>query len=125
MKPQLQLFITAAIWSSLSAVFFYFEASRRGWVLAGLGGLFLICAAIPPLARGLHHILHWTVTALVNALAMLILGIVFYFFITPAGWLVRILGVLHLSRKPDPSQPTYWIKRTPEPITPDRYRRTF
>jgi hypothetical protein len=49
----------------------------------------------------------------------------FYLVLTPVGLLLRLLGKDPLHRKPDRSAASYWVKRAPEKIDPERYERLF
>ena len=55
----------------------------------------------------------------------LILILLYYLVITPAGLLKKLFGGAPLPKKPDPQLSTYWVQRS-EPVQPrDRYIKRF
>ncbi|MCA9116606.1 MAG: hypothetical protein KDA79_16100 [Planctomycetaceae bacterium] len=54
----------------------------------------------------------------------LILGVVYYFVLTPVGLILRLCGHDPMLRRADPSATSYWQKR-PERTDSDRYFRQF
>jgi hypothetical protein len=59
----------------------------------------------------------WTISHLV-------LGLVYYFVLTPVGLAMRLAGNDPMKRKPDPKAESYWIERKPNP-DPTRAFRQF
>jgi len=127
-KPRLQIFVTGVIWSLLSAASFWYSHPRRGWILAGMAGLFILSALlVPPLARALHHALSFLVQALVTTVTWTLLSLTYFLLMAPLGLVLRWTGSLRTARgsHSDPALATYWVDRTPEPLVPSRYLRPF
>jgi hypothetical protein len=87
-------------------------------VLAFLG------LAVPAGARAFHavwmkiaHVLGW-----VNS--RILLGAMFYFVMTPIGWIVRLTGADPLNRR-KAAQETYWIPRQVTRPAPEQFERLF
>jgi protein-S-isoprenylcysteine O-methyltransferase Ste14 len=81
------------------------------WFLGG-GSLLLLLGAFLP--RVLHPIyLVWMSVAIVLGFIVshVLLGLLFFFVITPVGLLARMAGKDFLSRKLDPKSSSYWIRR--------------
>ncbi len=55
----------------------------------------------------------------------IILGLMFYLVITPAGLLIRLLGKDLLRLKPDPDASTYWVPREPPGPEKNSLHRQF
>ena len=64
------------------------------------------------------HALGWINTRL-------LLGLFFYLVLTPAALILRLLGKDLLHQQVDRSAPSYWIKREPVQLDPERYERLF
>jgi len=56
--------------------------------------------------------------------SQVILAAMFYAVMTPLGGFWRIRGRDPLQLRPQPQQPTFWMKRGPQP-PPDRYLKPF
>jgi uncharacterized membrane protein YccC len=109
----------------IGAVLFYFDrASYFYFWLAAL--LLLIPAAVSPsVLRPLNRI--WMTLAIILGWFMtrVILSILYYFVLTPIGWLAKIVGKEFLDISWKKKSESYWIKRdkkTPEQID---YERQF
>jgi hypothetical protein len=60
-----------------------------------------------------------------SKVTLVMLGIIFYFVITPAALLKRIFGGRPLPIEPDPDAETYWVTRS-EPAQPaERFPKRF
>jgi hypothetical protein len=92
------------------------------WTLGGLlfvPGL-LIPAALRPVHRG------WMALALVlgHVNTRIILTVLYYVVMTPVGLVMRRFRD-PLDRSLRDAKDSQWIKRTPEPVSPERYERQF
>ena len=58
-------------------------------------------------------------------ISSLILGIFFYFIITPVGLIMKCFGRDPLSRKIDKESNSYWVKRDPKLSDPKRIENQF
>ena len=57
-------------------------------------------------------------------LTWLLMPVLFYLIFFPTGLLLRARGRQRITRRPDPSLPTYWAEPARAP-TPESYRRQF
>ncbi len=55
----------------------------------------------------------------------LVMGVIFYFSITPVGVFLRMIGKTTLGLRPDPEMETYWIERRPPGPPPETMRNQF
>ena len=100
------------------------EAPR--WWLFGVAIVFLAAAIIRP--HILHHLNRaWLAFGrlLHRIVSPLIMGAVFFLFVTPIAWVMRLRGkdLLSLSRRPDIS--SYWIPHEPSPPATESMKRQF
>ncbi len=100
-------------------------AGVRLWALA-VAVVFLAIAIIrPAFLTPLNRL--WTrigvlLHAVVNPMVM---GILFYFMITPTGYVMRLLGKDHLNLRWDPAAKSYWIERRPPGPAPKTMKNQF
>lgn len=126
-RPRIQVFVTGLIWSGLSALsFFYSHAPRRGWIFAGLAGVFMLSALfLPPVARAIHKVLSTVALGVVSVVTWTLLALAFYLLLFPLGLFLRMTGSLRTARTLRESSPSYWVDRRPEPVVAARYLRPF
>ena len=55
----------------------------------------------------------------------IVMAVLFYGVITPAGFVARGAGWLSLIRRPEPDRPSYWLARVPPGPTIDSFTRQF
>jgi hypothetical protein len=124
MRPRLQVGLLGLAWGLVAVLGF------RRWpipsaILGSLGAVFLACSAfVPRAALGIHGALKALATAFILLLSWILLGIVFFLVIVPAGWVLRRFGALRTHRGP-PKSDTYWTDRPEEPLSVERYLRPF
>ena len=97
----------------------------RIWALI-LAAVFLISAIARPTSLGpLNKV--WTRFGLLlhKLMSPLMLGVIFYFSITPVGVFLRMIGKQTLGLRPDPEMETYWIERRPPGPPPETMRNQF
>ncbi len=117
--------IVAGAFLLLAAWNFY---RHRMTVVAILGGialvLILIGLLIPPATRAFH--LGWmkfaAVLGYINSRVLLFL--LFYFLITPYGWIAKLFGRDTLNRRARPRE-SYWISRENSRQTKEQFERSF
>jgi len=117
--------IVAGVLILLAAWNFY---RQRITVVAIIGGialaLIIIGLLIPPAARAFH--LAWmklaSVLGYINSRVLLF--ILFYFLITPYGWIARVFGRDTLNRRAGPKE-SYWIPRENSRQTKEQFERSF
>ena len=99
-------------------------AGARG--LLGVGGLLVgMGLAAPGALLPVYRV--WMTAALAMGFAMtrVILTVAFVFLFVPVGLLFRVLRRDALHQRPDPSAPTYWIRRTDGPSGKERLERMY
>ena len=93
---------------------------------AGGGAFFLVTGLfLEPVLRPVHvawmkfaHVLGWLNTRL-------LLGLFYYLVLTPVALVLRITRKDLLLRRLDRSAQSYWIRRDPVEMDPERYERLF
>jgi len=108
------------------AVFSYLKNGHAWPWFVGASGFFLLTGLfVRPLLRPIYVL--WMRFAVVLAWVntRLILGIFFYGILTPVGAILRLQGKDPLTRTPNRSASTYWVKRQPEAFNAKRYERLF
>lgn len=83
-------------------------------LLSPLGAYRQVTAAVAVLGRWIGQAMTW-----------LLMPVVFYGLFTVAGLLLRMVGKLRISHRPDRSLPTYWRDLSASPPSPDSYRHQF
>lgn len=105
---------------------------RIGWgsrsVLScgGLALMFLLTAlAFPGTLSPLNRLWMRFGLLLHSITTPVLLGLVFFFVVTPLGWVAKILGKDFLRLRRPAGCKTYWIDRTQLASTPESLRRQF
>ena len=91
-----------------------------------LAAVFLVLAMARPASLGpLNRV--WTRFGLLlhKIMSPLVMGVIFYFSITPIGVFLRLIGKSTLGLRPDPEMETYWIERRPPGPPPETMRNQF
>lgn len=101
------VFVVVAGWPLLDG-----EAPRL-WALAIAAVFLALAIAAPRLLGPLNRL--WTRFGLLLSRVMnpLVLGLLFFFVVTPMGLAMRALGKDPLRRRRDPAAASYWIERRP------------
>ena len=97
----------------------------RIWALI-LAAVFLVLAIARPTSLApLNRV--WTRLGLLlhRLMSPLVMGVIFYFSITPVGVFLRMIGKSTLGLRPDPKMETYWIERSPPGPPPETMRNQF
>lgn len=95
------------------------------WAL-GIGAVFILVAlARPGLLRPLNRLWFRFGLLLNKVVNPLVMGLLFYFTVTPIGLLMRALGKDPLRLRFDRGAPSYWIERQPPGPEPETMRRQF
>ncbi len=91
-----------------------------------LAVVFLVLAIAWPTSLGPVNRV-WTRLGLLlhRLMSPLVMGVIFYFSITPIGVFLRMIGKSTLSLRPDPEMDTYWIERRPPGPPPETMRNQF
>ena len=91
-----------------------------------LAVVFLVLAIARPTSLGpLNRV--WTRLGLLlhRLMSPLVMGVIFYFSVTPIGVFLRVIGKSTLGLRPDPKMETYWIERRPPGPPPETMRNQF
>ncbi len=91
-----------------------------------LAVVFLVLAIARPTSLGpLNRV--WTRLGLLlhRLMSPLVMGVIFYFSITPVGVFLRMIGKRPLGLRPDAKMETYWITRRPPGPPPETMRNQF
>ncbi len=92
----------------------------------GVAAAFLIAAFLTPWALAPLNQLWFRFGLLLHAIiSPLIMGLLFYFAVTPTGLVMRLLGKDLLRLKFDPEAESYWIKRDPPGPARDSFDNQF
>ncbi len=95
------------------------------WVLA-MAAVFLVLAiAAPRLLRPLNRLWHRFGLLLARLMNPLVLGLLFYFVITPIGLVMRMAGKDPLRLRWQPKSESYWIERAPPGPEPETMKNQF
>ena len=85
----------------------------RWWTLAGAGGLLLVATYRAELLAPFNRAWFRLGVVLQRVVNPLVLGLLFYFVVTPTGVLMRFVGRDLLGLRRDPDAESYWIHRDP------------
>jgi len=85
---------------------------RHWWMFAAGAAIAVVAVVTPQILRVPKRA--WLFAGFLMSLIVnpLLLGILFFGILTPAGLLMRAVGHDPLRLKPSPKLPTYWIQRT-------------
>ncbi len=98
----------------------------KGWIPGGVGALLIgVGLARPAALRRVYGVWMLMATILGFIMTRVILTIVFYLLVTPTGLVMRLFRHDPMKRRPDPSQPTYWIRRAESDNDRSRMERYF
>ena len=117
--------IVAGAFLLLAAWNFYRHRVTVVMILGGVAlGLILIGLLIPPAARAFHF--GWMKFAAVLGYinSRILLFLLFYFLITPYGWIAKLFGRDTLNRRARPRE-SYWISRENSRQTKEQFERSF
>ncbi|MBW2440314.1 MAG: hypothetical protein JRH12_07570 [Deltaproteobacteria bacterium] len=108
--------LAVAVWRDQTPVALFF-----GLLTLLSIGFLLMPVRMKPVYTGWLKIAHF----MGSKVTLVMLGIIFYFVMTPAALLKRIFGGRPLPIKPDPDTETYWVTRS-EPAQPaERFPKRF
>jgi hypothetical protein len=97
----------------------------RVWAM-GLSASFLAAAFFAPdLLKPLNRFWHLFGLMLQKVVNPLVMGLLFFFTVTPIALIMRIFGKDPLQRQFDPAAKSYWIERNPPGPAPNSMRQQF
>lgn len=102
-----------------------FSSNTWKWFFGVGAGLFALSHVAYPLMKPIH--IGWMTLAFALGWlnTRLLLGVFFYFIVTPIGVVMRLFGKDLLDEKLNRSATTYWIKRESVPVDKARYENLF
>ncbi len=113
------IFVFIGLWPLVS------HEPARLWAIAVAAILFLVAMLYPPALLPfniawykLGRLLHWVTNPIFMAL-------IFYGLITPAAFILRIIGKDLLSLRTNPAAPSYWVPRGAEDNRDERMTQQF
>ena len=101
------VFSIIAFWPVIS------DDSVRWWALTSSAMLFVISVARPSLLSPLNKMWTFFGVCLHRTVNPIIMGLIFYFVVTPIGVTMRLFKKTPLDLKFEPKAKSYWIERTP------------
>jgi hypothetical protein len=99
--------------------------ARIPLMVAGYGALAgVVFLAVPLLGRPVYLVWYAAACCIGLVIANVLLGIVFYVFVTGIGVMLKLIGRDAMHRRPDRSAKTYW-RDAEQPSDPRRYYSQF
>ena len=97
----------------------------RVWAAVVSASFFLVAFVLSRLLAPLNRL--WTRFGLLlhRIVSPIVLGILFYLFVTPMGFVMRIMGKDFLRLRFDSTSRSYWIERNPPGPRPDSLNNQF
>jgi len=101
------------------------DGAVRIWALGIAVGLLVVALARPELLRHLNRLWFRFGLLLNKVVNPLVMGLLFYFTVTPTGFIMRVFGKDPLRLKFDRAALSYWIERQPPGPEPETMRQQF
>lgn len=117
--------VFACVFAFVAALSWYHGGHRWPYYL-GASAVFLAVALVVPRALASLNKL-WSQFGLLlhMVISPLILALLFYVFITPIGFLMRLTGKDPMRRRFEPDAKSYWIERNPPGPEPETFKNQF
>jgi hypothetical protein len=113
------VFLVVALWPLLSS------GGVRIWATIASAAFFLVAFAVPGLLAPLNRVWIRFGLLLHKIVSPIVLGILFYLFVTPMGLIMRLMGKDFLRLRFEPSARSYWIERNPPGPKPESLKNQF
>lgn len=110
------------------AVYAFFKQLPPAAAVVGLvlAAVFLVAAfAFPRVLRPLNKAWYWLGITLGKIVSPVVLGLIFFLLITPAGLIGRMLGRDELKLKKKEGAASYWVDRSPPGPAPESFKNQF
>ena len=117
--------VFAVVFALIAAVSWYNDGRHWLWWLGGAGLFALVALIWPGLLAPLNRIWMKFGLLLAAVISPVVLGLIFYFCITPIGFLMRLFGKDPLRLRLEPEADTYWIRREPPGPPPESLKNQF
>ena len=118
-------FVFAAALSVFSGIALLRDSGLWPWWLAAAAAFLAAAIAFPRALDPLNRAWHRFGLLLGKVTTPIVLGLLFFFTVTPTAIVFRLLGKDPLRLKMDPGAATYWIVRDPPGPEPDTMHRQF
>lgn len=113
------VFLIIALWPLLSS------GGVRIWSVIASASFFVVAFVLPKLLAPLNRLWMRFGLLLHHIVSPVVLGILFYLFVTPMGLVMRLFGKDFLRLRFDSSSRSYWIERNPPGPRPDSLNNQF
>ncbi len=97
----------------------------RWWAAAAAAVFLVLAIGAPRLLRPLNRLWHRFGLLLARFVNPLVLGLLFYFVVTPMGLIMRMAGKDPLRLRWQPQADSYWIERAPPGPKPETMKNQF
>jgi hypothetical protein len=101
------------------------SGSVRIWPAIASAAFFLMAFVLPRLLAPLNRLWMRFGLLLHRIVSPVVLGILFYLFVTPMGLIMRLMGKDYMRLRFDSSSRSYWIERNPPGPRPDSLNNQF
>lgn len=119
-------FFFAGVFALLSAWLWWLNHNAFFVALAVLSATLLLSTIFSPnLLRGLNRAWFRLGMMLNTIVSPVVMGVIFFFVITPYALVMRLFGRDLLKRSYDPDATSYWIDRTPPGPAPETFKNQF
>ena len=111
----------------MGGVFWWHDSLGTSLWLWPIGGAMLVLGlAVPVVLWPVWKVWTTAVVPVINwVLTHVLMGIVFYVFVTPVARVMALLGKDVLDRRIEPDRDTYWHARQAKPFDPSQCRKQF
>jgi MFS family permease len=93
------------------------------YVAVAAAALAIVYYVVPPIRRPMYIGWMYAVYPIGYVVSHVLLGILYFGLLTPAGWLLRLFGHDPMQRRFDKSVKTYWTEREPKGKPADYFRQ--
>jgi hypothetical protein len=118
--------IVFAIFFVIIAIYPLMDTSPiRMWALGLSAGCLFLAFFAPGILRPFNRAWYLFGLMLHKLVNPLVMGILFFFTVTPIALILRVVGKDPINRRFDPVAKSYWIERNPSDLTSDSMRQQF
>ena len=118
-------FVFASVFAVFAGIALLRDSGLWAWWLAAATVFFVAAIGFPRALDPLNRAWHRFGLLLGKVTTPIVLGLLFFFTVTPTAIVFRLLGKDPLRLKMDPGAATYWIVRDPPGPEPDTMHRQF
>lgn len=103
----------------------FLSGGIRVWAAIASASFFLVAFVLPKLLAPLNRLWIRFGLLLHHIVSPVVLGILFYLFVTPMSLVMRVMGKDFLRLRFDSASRSYWIERNPPGPRPDSLNNQF